>query len=83
MTNLDIFSYFSKKIGFDNSCKLSPKETICMRCQGLVFGKNKKNTPKCSLLKILPNMLSAKEQPDQDLYHPPFSQHFLDIRQGI
>ena len=35
--------YFSKKIGFDISCKLSPQETICMKCQSLFSGKNKKN----------------------------------------
>ena len=27
----------------DNSCKLSPGETICMNCQILLSGKNKKN----------------------------------------
>ena len=37
------FSYFSWKTGFDVSCKLSPKETICMKCQNLFSGKNKKN----------------------------------------
>ena len=26
-----LFSYFSQKTGFDISCKLSPKETICMK----------------------------------------------------
>ena len=33
------FSYFSQKTGFDISCKLSPKETICMKCQILLSGK--------------------------------------------
>ena len=33
------FSYFSQKTGFDISCKLSPKETICMKCQILFSGK--------------------------------------------
>ena len=37
------FSYFSQKTGFDISCKLSPMQTICMRCQILFPGKNKKN----------------------------------------
>ena len=37
---LKYFSYFSKKTGYDISCKL---ETICMKCQILFFGKNKKN----------------------------------------
>ena len=29
------FLFFSQKIGFDISSKLSPKETICMKCQSL------------------------------------------------
>ena len=29
------FSYFLQKIGFEISCKLSLKETICMKCQSL------------------------------------------------
>ena len=31
------------KTGFDISCKLSPMEIICMKCQILFPGKNKKN----------------------------------------
>ena len=27
------FSHFSQETGFDISCKLSPVETICMKCQ--------------------------------------------------
>ena len=48
----DIFSYFSKKIGFE--------ETIFMKCQSLFFGKNKKNISKCHLLKFLPRALSVE-----------------------
>ena len=33
------FSYLFKKIGFDISCKLSPEETVCMKCQSLFSGK--------------------------------------------
>ena len=40
---LKYFSYFSQKTGFDISCKLSPIKTICMKCQILFSGKNKKN----------------------------------------
>ena len=37
-------SYFSQKIGFDISCKLSPMETVCMQCQSLIFWqKNEHN----------------------------------------
>ena len=58
-TNLWYFSYFSQKTGFDISCKLSPVETICMKCQNLFSGKNKKNISICFLLKILPRVLSV------------------------
>ena len=39
MTNWWHFSYFSPKIGFDISYKLSPLETICMKCQNLFWRK--------------------------------------------
>ena len=39
---LKYFSYFSQKTGFDFSCTLSPQETMCMKCQSLFSGKNKK-----------------------------------------
>ena len=48
---MNSFSYISQKIGFDISCKLSPKnpkETICMKCQILFNGENKKNNIKLS-----------------------------------
>ena len=32
------FVFFFHKIGFDISCKLSPKETICMKYQVLFCG---------------------------------------------
>ena len=55
----DIFSlFFFQKIGFDISCKLSPEETIFMRCQSLFSEKNDKNISNCRLLKVLPSMLS-------------------------
>ena len=41
----------SKKTGFDISCKFSPYETICIKCQNPVsWGKNKKISPICRLL---------------------------------
>ena len=33
---------------------------ICMKCQILFSGKNKKNISKCCLLKILPRVLSIR-----------------------
>ena len=41
--HFEIFFLFSQKTGNDISCKSSPKETICMKCQILFSGKNKKN----------------------------------------
>ena len=35
-------------------------ETICMKCQILFSGKNKKNISICCLLKILPRVLGIK-----------------------
>ena len=37
-------------------------ETVCMKCQILFSGKNKKNISKCHLLKILPRVLGVKQQ---------------------
>ena len=53
------FSYFSQIISIYILCKLSPKETICIKCQNLFSGKNKKKKSFCRLLKILPSMLSV------------------------
>ena len=49
---LKYFSYFSQKTGFDISCKLSPLETICMKCQILFWGKIRKISPICRLLNM-------------------------------
>ena len=60
MTNWWFFFFFSQKTGFDISCKLSPIETICMKCQILFSGKNKKKYISiCHLLKFLPRVLSV------------------------
>ena len=58
---LIVLFFFSQKLGFCISCKLSPKETICMKCQILVSGKYKKYISKCRLLKILPSTQSVKD----------------------
>ena len=54
------FSYFNQKIGFQISCKLSPKETVCMKSESLFYGISKKNIYKCHLLKFSPWMQSVK-----------------------
>ena len=51
---LKYFSIFFQKTRFDISCKLSPMETICMKCQITFSGKNKKSISECRLLKFLP-----------------------------
>ena len=56
----DIFLFLYQKAGFDISCKLSPLETICMKCQILFSEKSKKNISICPRLKILPWVLSVK-----------------------
>ena len=38
----NVFLIFSQKIGFDISCKLFPKEAICMKCQSLFSWKKQK-----------------------------------------
>ena len=53
-TNWCYYLYFSQKIGFGISCRLSP---IYMKCQILFSGKNK-SISKCHLLKFLPKVLS-------------------------
>ena len=58
MTNWCYFSYFSQETRFDISCKLSPLETTCMKCQILFSGKNTINVLKCRLLKLLPRVRS-------------------------
>ena len=60
-TNWLYLSYFSQDTGFDILYKLSPWQTIWMKCQILFSGKHKKNISICCLLKILPKVLSFKE----------------------
>ena len=53
------FPYLIPKIGFDISCRWSPVERICIKCQSQFSGKILKNISKCCLLQFLPSMLSA------------------------
>ena len=57
---LKYFSYFCQKIGFDISCKWSPKETICIKCQILLSGKSKKNIIKLSSAESAHSMVRVK-----------------------
>ena len=44
-----VLGFFLQKIGFDILCKLSSKETVCVKCQSLFSGRKKKNISKCLL----------------------------------
>ena len=51
--HFEIFFLFSQETGLDISCKLSPMETICMKCQLLFSGKKiRKVSSVCCLLKL-------------------------------
>ena len=50
---------FSQAIEFDVSCKLSPQETICMKCQSLFSGGKSKKIFQSVVCWFLPSMLSV------------------------
>ena len=52
------FSYFAQKVGYNSSCKFSPDETICMKCQIPVVRSNSN----CCLLNFLLDMLSLNNK---------------------
>ena len=56
----EILFYFSpRKQNLTTLCKLSPKETVCMKCQILFSGKNKKNIISLSSAEFARSMLSV------------------------
>ena len=54
-TNWYLTYNFSQTEGFDISCKLTPEETVCMKCQNLFSGK---------IRKIFQNVVSWNIYPD-------------------
>ena len=53
--------FFSfRKTGIDISCKLSPLETICMKCQILFPGENKKTITKLSSAELSQRVVKVK-----------------------
>ena len=55
--------FFFQKIGFDISCKLPPKETICMKCQSIFSGEKKeKNTISLSSAEFAQRVIEVKYQ---------------------
>ena len=47
-------------MGFDSSCKLSPVETVCMKCQILFSEKNKKNIISLLSAEFAPRVVKVK-----------------------
>ena len=60
------FSYFSQKTGFGILCKLSPAETICIKCQILFSGKNKKTIISLSSAESAKRVVKVKLTKEQD-----------------
>ena len=74
------FLFFPQKTRFDTSCKLSSMETICMNCQNLFSGKNKKNFSICHLLKIFPRVLSTNQSIYPVNKHGPWYIAWMHLR---
>ena len=49
--------FFPQKIGFDISCKLSPQETVCVKCQNQFWGKETKKSSICLQLNLSKKMV--------------------------
>ena len=59
--HIGVFFFSSQKTGFDISCKLSPVETICMKCQVLFSGKNNKNITNLSSAELFVRVVKLKK----------------------
>ena len=57
---LKYVSYFFPENRIDISCKLSPVETICLKCLILFSGKNKKNIINLSSAEIAQRVVKSK-----------------------
>ena len=58
---LKYFFYFPQKTGFDISSKLSPMETICLKCLILFSGKNKKMITNLSCAESAQGVIKFKD----------------------
>ena len=58
---------FPRKIGYDTSCKLSPLETICMKCQIPFSRKSKKNITNLSSAESAHSMVSDNWNGSHDI----------------
>ena len=54
------FLFFMQETEVDISCKLSPLETICIKCQILFSGKNKKNVINLLSAELAQRMVKVK-----------------------
>ena len=52
--------FYSQKKCFDISCKLSPEETICLKCQSLFSGEIKKNIVNLSSAELAQRVVKVK-----------------------
>ena len=59
--HFDIFFLFSKKTEFDNLCKLSPMETVCIKRQIMFSGKHKKNITNLSFAELDVNRRTGRK----------------------
>ena len=64
--SLKYFSYFAQKTGFAISCKLSPLETICMKCQNQFSVMNKKNIITLLSAQLAQRLVKVKENKEQN-----------------
>ena len=55
-----LFVLIFQKSEYDVSCKLSPMETICMKCQIMFSGKNKKNIINLSSAELAQRVVKVK-----------------------
>ena len=68
---LQYFSEFSQYIGVHISCKLSALETICMRCQSLFSGKNKRDVINLSSAEFAKTEVKVSPCPAESGYTLP------------
>ena len=61
--------FFPQKTGFDISCKLFPKKTICMKCQSLFSGWNMKNVINLSSAPLAQKVVKIKMVHSWDHYY--------------
>ena len=66
-----VFLFFPRKVWFDISCKLSPQETICMKCQILFLSKIEKIFINLSSVELSQKvvMVESNIQPKQEKYY--------------